>query len=536
MSAAVIMAGYDSTLLTSFFALNSFNNKYQDQMDSNGNPTVSAPWKSGLTNAAQVGEILGLSATGLVLDRFGYKRAIAVALVFLVGIIFITFFATNLGMLLAGEILCGLPWGVFQTVTTAYASDVAPVALRGYLTVYVNTCWSIGQLIENGVMRAMVERQDEWAYRIPFGLQWIWPIPLLIGAWLMPESPWWLVRHGRHEEAYQSLQRLTSHDNLAFDARKTIAMMEHTSKSIIRQLLMISCSCVHPAQLEMDNGQESSYLDPFKGTNRRRTEIACIVWVAQAFCGANLMGYSTTFYERAGLPSGSAFSMSMGVYAIGLCSGFAGWFFMFHAGRRALYVAGQSIMLGLLLIIGLLGVGGRASRYEWATGSLIIVFALVYDSTVGPVCYSLVSEIPSTRLKAKTIVIARICTNMGSIVVNVLTNYQLTTTAWDWGPFTAFFWAGTNFICLIWMIFRLPEPKGRTYGELDILFENKINAWNFKRTKVDVFRGSTVAVFEENPASELQSVPSNDRKTVTSGEKDIFFRNVDFSQRTMSSD
>jgi len=36
------------------------------------------------------------------------------------------------------EILCGIPWGVFQTLTITYASEVCPVALRGYLTTYVN--------------------------------------------------------------------------------------------------------------------------------------------------------------------------------------------------------------------------------------------------------------------------------------------------------------------------------------------------------------------------------------------------------------
>jgi SP family general alpha glucoside:H+ symporter-like MFS transporter len=40
----------------------------------------------------------------------------------------------------------------------------------------------------------MLNRTDEWSYRIPFALQWIWPIPLMIGIAFAPESPWWLVR------------------------------------------------------------------------------------------------------------------------------------------------------------------------------------------------------------------------------------------------------------------------------------------------------------------------------------------------------
>jgi MFS transporter, SP family, general alpha glucoside:H+ symporter len=54
--------------------------------------------------------------------------------------IFLLFFAKNIGMLMAGEILCGIPWGAFQTLTTTYAAEVAPIILRPYLTTFVNMC------------------------------------------------------------------------------------------------------------------------------------------------------------------------------------------------------------------------------------------------------------------------------------------------------------------------------------------------------------------------------------------------------------
>ena len=204
------MIGYDSVLIISLFGQPSFTANYANQTDSNSQPTISASWKSALTNAILVGEIVGLSLTGIILDRIGYKRTIAAALLFLAAAVFITFFARNIEMLLAGQVLCGLPWGAFSIATTSYASDVAPVALRAYLTTYVNICWSIGQLIEAGVMRAMLERTDQWAYRIPFAVQWTWPIPLFVAAYLMPESPWWLVRKGAHDKAEEVLKRLTS--------------------------------------------------------------------------------------------------------------------------------------------------------------------------------------------------------------------------------------------------------------------------------------------------------------------------------------
>ena len=48
--------------------------------------------------------------------------------------------------------------GTFQTMTTAYAAEVCPVALRHYLTAYVNLCWIIGQFSENSNIEWLVRR------------------------------------------------------------------------------------------------------------------------------------------------------------------------------------------------------------------------------------------------------------------------------------------------------------------------------------------------------------------------------------------
>jgi MFS transporter, SP family, general alpha glucoside:H+ symporter len=62
------------------------------------------------------------------------------ALVAMIAFIFLPFFAKNIQTILAGSILQGLPWGIFQTITVTYASDVTPIVLRPYLTTYVNLC------------------------------------------------------------------------------------------------------------------------------------------------------------------------------------------------------------------------------------------------------------------------------------------------------------------------------------------------------------------------------------------------------------
>lgn len=60
---------------------------------------------------------------------------------------------------------------------------ICPVALRPYLTTYVNLCWVMGQFIASGVLRGFLDVQSEWAFRGPFAIQWVWPIPILIVSW-----------------------------------------------------------------------------------------------------------------------------------------------------------------------------------------------------------------------------------------------------------------------------------------------------------------------------------------------------------------
>jgi len=193
----------------------------------------------------------------------------------------------------------------------------------------------------------------------------------------------------------------------------------------------------------------------------------------------------------------------MGQFALGAVGTMISWFAMVYLGRRTLYVGGLAVQCALLAIIGFLGLADQSSdSVGWAIGSMLMIFTFVYDMTVGPVCYSLVAEIPSTRLKAKTVVLARNFYNIAGIINNVITPRMLNPLAWNWGAKSGFFWFGACFLCLTWTYFRLPEPKGRTYGELDILFEQHVSARKFKRTNVDIFRSDHLAVIDSAGSAE----------------------------------
>lgn len=476
LSTCIIMEGYDVVLINSFFAFPAFNYQF-GYLQSDGRYGLSAAWQTGLANGAQVGEILGLMMAGWIAERYGYRTTILGALFLMICFIFPAFFAKNVQTLLAAEILCGLPWGAFQTLTTTYAAEVTPVALRAYLTTYVNLCWVIGQFIASGVLRSQIRRPDtdQWAWRLPIALQWMWPLPLMIGVFFAPESPWWLVRRERLQDAKHSLSRLTSKDRMAnFDLDDTIAMMVHTN------------------ELEKQINSGTRYIDCFKGVDLRRTEVACGAWAIQNLCGTSFMGASTYFYRQAGLSINNAFSLTLGQYAIGMVGTIGSWFLMVWFGRRTLYIAGLVIMSALLFIIGFVAIAPDYNTgAQWAIGSMLLIFIFTYDITVGPVCYSLVAELPSARLKVKTVVLARNFYNIIGIITNILNPRMLNPDAWNWKGKAGFFWAGSCALCSIWTFFRLPEPKGRTYGELDVLFEKKISARKFKDTIVDPFHGES---------------------------------------------
>ena len=492
LSTAIIMEGFDIVLITGLLAVPQFARDFGHQLP-NGTWEISSAWQAGLTNGALVGEILGLMLNGLIADRFGFRKTMIGALVFTTLLIFVLFFAQSLVQLLIGLIFLGLPWGVFQTLTVTYAGEVCPTGLRPYLTTYVNLCWVIGQFLGSGALKAVSQRTDQWAYRIPYALQWLWPVPLIIGIYLAPESPWWLVRKERYDDAKAMLVRLTSDNSPEFDPDHTIAQIKQVN------------------DFEKALGEGTSYLDCFRGTNLRRTEITCGVWLVQNLCGATFMGYSTYFYRQAGLDVSHAFTLSLCQYALGAIGVFVSWFLMPHLGRRRLYVVGQTLLFGTLLIIGLCGIASRSnSAAQWAIGSMLLLFTFIYNCTVGPVCYALVAEMPSTRLRQKTVVLARNVYQLGGIVTNVLTTRQLNPSAWNWGPFSAFFWAGTGLAMLVWSFFRLPEPKGRTYGELDVLFEMRVPARKFEGTKINTDahlaavverKASIVAMEEQKTAS-----------------------------------
>ncbi len=475
LSLSIAMYGYDNALIANFYGYPAFQKAF-------GVPTgngfqIPARWQTGLSQASICGIIIGASVNGWFSSRFGYKKVTLACLVLMTGFVAVPFTAKNLPTLLAGEILCGIVWGMFATIGPSYSSECLPIGLRGFLTSGVNIMQIIGQLISIGVLDGLVDYQGEWSYRIPFAVQWVWPLPLFIGCLFAPESPWYLVRKGKLAEAEHSIKRLTSEK---FDRTKeTLAMIIHTVNY----------------EEEIQTG--TKYWDCFRGSNLRRTEIACVAFTGQVFNGINMMNPGTYFWEQAGLSASNSYKVSVAATAIGLLATFIGSILIAYFGRRRLFVGGMIFMTVVNLLIGILASVAASFGTRWSQVALTVLWVAVYDISVGPAAYATSSEVSAVSLRVQTVALAKVAHQLYDIVAAVLEPYMINPTAWNWAGKTAYFWAGTSTLVTLWAFFRYPETYKRSYEELDILFERNVPARKFQQYDVNAYEAEEQIIVEK---------------------------------------
>lgn len=143
--------------------------------------------------------------------------------------------------------------------------------------------WAIGAIIVGGAAFVLNNRNDESAYRIMIALQWMFPTPLAILIFIAPESPWWLVRKGRLEDAKKSVRRL-GRASLVANLDESVAMMRRT------------------IDLEKTE-KEPNLLELFRGTDLYRTLIVCGVYAAQNLTGNLIANQAVYFFKRMSSPT-----------------------------------------------------------------------------------------------------------------------------------------------------------------------------------------------------------------------------------------
>lgn len=158
-----------------------------------------------------------------------------------------------------------------------------------------------------------------------------------------------------------------------------------------------------------------------------------------------------------------------------------------YFGRRTVYVWGMAAMAIELILIGVLNIWTHHTSVAWTQAILTLVWTFTFQLSAGQLGWALPAEVGSTRLRQKTVCLARNAYYICGVIGGTLENYMINPTAWNMRGYVGFVWGGCATIVFIWAFFRLPETKDRTFHELDILFAKNVPARKFKTTTVDAF-------------------------------------------------
>lgn len=282
----------------------------------------------------------------------------------------------------------------------------------------------------------------------------------------MPESPWYLVRQGRTSEAKCALFQLSTTDVSSQNA-----------------LSSILCTIDHEKSYAT-SGQGPSIFDAFRGPDLRRLIISIMVFQLQPLSGSTLyISYSVYFFEILGLSSASAFTMKLYLTIMGFLGTILAWPIMSALGRRPILITGSATLAFLLFLIGAFDMISAVDKPISATyiqASLVVLANFIYDLSTGPLCFVILTEMPSPKTRGLTLAISNVCAAATNVFFAVGIPFLLNRDQANWDGKVGFLFAVTGVMCTGWCWLCLPESKGRTSGELDVLFEREVDSRRFE--------------------------------------------------------
>ncbi|CAG8947770.1 unnamed protein product [Penicillium salamii] len=437
-----------------------FGYEYGDQL------LISATWNALWTAMTSLGMLIGSIASGWISDRGGRRLGFGIgSAISLLGV-GLEYAANEPGLLLAGKIINGISLGFFLSLGAIYASEIAPTALRPSLTAAVNLFVNAGQLTAIGLGNTRFSILTPASYKVIFAAQWAFPCFIGLFSFFMPESPWYLCRKGQIEQAKKSLQRL------------------HL-KSANTDLILGDIQTSIDAENSLANIQkDTSYRDCFRGTNWRRTRISCGMFAVQQFTGIAFYSQALYFLGIIGLPTALTFQLALGGFGVAMLGNIVSWFIMNYIGRRPLLLTGIILNALCLMSVGVAGCFTTTAAMYYI-GYVMNFAQLFYSPTVGAVSWTISAEVSSVKARAKTQSLAIVTNALVSWAMNFVAPYLINTDQANLGGKAAFVWMALSFVSFVWAWLEVPELRGRTFGELDDIFAQKVATRHFKKAATE---------------------------------------------------
>lgn len=265
-----------------------------------------------------VGSVIG----GPFQDRFGRRWSLGASSIFCAAGVAICF-VSNLpgaedgrrGTFTAGKFVEGTAIGMMLCTTQTYMSEVLPPTLRGPILAFFPIFTLVGQLLGAIAVFTSLNYPGDVSFRVPFASQWPFSVATVVLAWVLPESPVWLLRCGNVEKATQCQQRLR--DN----AEEVIEELQETLR--------------HESE---DHSNSLSYLECFRGVDRRRTFIIIFANLLPQIFGLKLLSLVSYFMQVVGMdPDLSLIMLIVGII-IGVIANVASLWTLKSFGRRPLSI------------------------------------------------------------------------------------------------------------------------------------------------------------------------------------------------------
>jgi sugar porter (SP) family MFS transporter len=389
-----------------------------------------------VTSLLLVGAVAGALTAGRVADRIGRRITVLItAAVFVAGVLLAAFTPTY-ALLLVARIIIGLAVGSASMVVPLYIGEVVPPRVRGGLV-------SLNQLaITSGILVSYLidyglSSTGNW--RLMFGLAAVPAAVLFAGMLFRQESPHWLIRQGRDDDARAVLRRVRDSGDIEEEIREVRELSRRQAG--VRELLSPSI--------------------------RPLLAVGVLLAVFQQITGINtVIYYAPSLLQGAGFGNSAALLANVVNGAVNVGMTIVAVWLVDRVGRRPLLLTGTAGMAVGMAITALSFLGG--SHLTGALAVVAVIGLLIYTGSfaigLGPVFWLLIAEIYPLKIRGAAMSVA----TMANWAANFVVTISFLTLLSAVGGVGAFFLFGfLTLVALGYFWRRVPETKGRSLQQIE---------------------------------------------------------------------
>ncbi|KAL6270153.1 hypothetical protein ACE6H2_027064 [Prunus campanulata] len=421
-----------------------------------------------LTGTLNIYSLIGSGLAGRTSDWIGRRYTVVLSgAIFFVGSILMSV-APGYAFLMFGRFVAGIGVGYGLMISPVYTAEISPTLSRGFLTSFAEVFVNVGILLGYVSNYAFSKLRAHLAWRSMLGMGALPAIILAIGVLAVPESPRWLVMQGRLGDAKRVLNKTSTSKEEAQLRLDDIKEAAGIAKDLDDDVVPVS------KKSRGEGVWKDLLLHPTPAVSHILIAALGIHFFEQASGIDSVVLYSPRIFEKAGIKSYD--HMLLATVAVGFVKTIAilvATFSLDRIGRRRLLltsVAGMVFSL-VCLGVGLTIIDHQPGSVPWAIAlciTMVLLNVAFFSIGLGPITWVYSSEIFPLRLRAQGVSMGVAVNRLtsGAISMSFLSLYKAITIGWAF-----FLYAGIGAVSWVFFYTMLPETKGRTLEDMEVLFD-----------------------------------------------------------------